>query len=337
MQNIHFHITYLLTQHECVTVPGLGAFIVYQHDKEKASRWGILSPPEKLLKFDSELKHDDKLLVNSIVKEKKCSEDEAYTLIDLYINQVLDSFDEGNKVHIPWVGYLYSSNDEIKFKPERNLSCNALNFGLTGFSLPLLQDIQQETIISPPIEKKETVLVATSPKRRIFAYAGSIAAALIAACIIPTPLNDGIINPAHQLQANLINLPVRSPVIEEEEDISNENEDEQEIITQTPEDTFVSPIEEPFSTNTFTVNQARTAVTYYYVVVSSWQNETFAKKAAAEFRSRGFENTDILYTDRKYRIYMNRFEDQAEAEVFIVQFRKDYPMYENAWLLKHKD
>ena len=66
MQGISFHIAYLLTQHEYVIVPGLGAFVVSLPEKDKTSRWGILSPPVYSLEFDQELKHDDGLLANSI-------------------------------------------------------------------------------------------------------------------------------------------------------------------------------------------------------------------------------------------------------------------------------
>ena len=149
MQTVPFHIAYLLTQHECVIVPGLGAFVVSSSDKEKSGRWGILSPPENFLGFNPEMKHNDGLLVDSITKEKEFARKEANLLIDQYVNNVLHTLNEGNKVRIPGVGTLYSEDNNRLFHPDRTLSCNAFNYGLTGISLPYLKDIKQEARIYP--------------------------------------------------------------------------------------------------------------------------------------------------------------------------------------------
>jgi len=139
MQNIPFHIAYLLTRHECVIVPGLGAFVVSSSGREKINRWGILSPPESFLGFNSEITHNDGLLSNSLAKEKKSSYREADQLIEQYVTGVLQSLEDGKRVHIPWVGSLYSKDNKKLFQPERTLSCNAFNYGLTGFSMPYRQ------------------------------------------------------------------------------------------------------------------------------------------------------------------------------------------------------
>jgi hypothetical protein len=117
MQNIPFHIAYLLLRHECVIVPGLGAFVASPSDREKTKRWGILSPPEFFLGFNPEIKHNDGLLANSVAKEKKCSYKEANLLIDQYVTDVLQALDEGKEVRIPWVGSLHSEENKKWFQP----------------------------------------------------------------------------------------------------------------------------------------------------------------------------------------------------------------------------
>jgi hypothetical protein len=138
MQSIPFHIAYLLTRHECVIVPGLGAFVIIPSDRETTSRWSILSPPENFLEFNPEIKYDDGLLANSIAKEKKNSFKEANLLIADYVSHILHSLDKGEKVQIPWVGCLFVKDNKKIFQPERTLSCNAFNYGLTGISLSSL-------------------------------------------------------------------------------------------------------------------------------------------------------------------------------------------------------
>jgi len=324
MQNISFHIAYLLTRHECVIIPDLGAFVVSPSNRKITSRWEILSPPENFLGFNSEIKHNDGLLANSIVKEKKCSYKEANALIEQYVIQVLHSFDEGEKVNIPWVGSLYSKDNKILFQPGRTLSCNALNYGLTRFSLPYLQDIQKETVAFPQKNNKEVVWIPIN--RRIIAYAGSVAAAILAMCIIPTPLNDGHLDTASTKYASLLQFSKQSPVVEETADA--------------PESTIQLPIEPVVMTTETatpipeTINQAETTAFHYYIIVASLPNQISAKKSMSEFQSKGFENAAIISTNGKHRIYTNSFENKAEAEKFLIQFRKDYPIYASAWLLK---
>ena len=155
MQNVPFHIAYLLTQHDSVIVPGLGAFVISLSDKRRARRWGILSPAENCLGFDSKITYNDDLLANSIAKEEKSSYSEACLLIEEYVNGVLQSLNEGKEVKIPWVGSLFLRDDKTFFQPARTLSCNASNYGLTGFSMSGVKDLQQKQTDSVPPKKKK--------------------------------------------------------------------------------------------------------------------------------------------------------------------------------------
>lgn len=325
MQNISSHIAYLLTQHERVIIPGLGAFVVSSSEKEKKSKWGILTPPENSLYFNSEINYSDELLANSIAKEKNCSTEYAFTLINDYVSNTLISLDEGKKVHIPFVGNLYSQDNEILFKPEGTLSCNALNYGLSRFSIPSLQDIQNESTVSP--KKKSKKSTSSTAKHRIIAYAITIAVALIAVLMIPIPLNDGRIKPDDKQYVNIVESS--------EQDLFKEEVEAPETIIPEPLDTLKTIPEKPAS-QTEEKSQNNTAisnVTYYYIIVASLPDLASAKKTMAEIKSKGFKNADIISSSGKHRIYTSRFENKAEAERFLNKFRKDNPKYENAWLL----
>ena len=323
MQNIPFHIAYLLTQHECVIVPNLGAFIVSPSDKEKTKRWGILTPPEFFLGFNPEIKHNDGLLANSIVKEKKCSYKEANQIIDEYATNILQVLNEGKQAYIPWVGSLYSKENKKLFQPERILSCNAFNYGLTGFSMPFVKDIQSQEDI--PSEKRNKEIVWIPVHRKFIAYIASIAAALIAMCIIPTPLNNGHFDMAHAQLASLVQL-------------SNQNIDDK-TTNAFQETKAIEPITMPAATSDSVpevVNPQNTNTSHYYIIIASLPDQSSAKKSLAEFQSKGFENAAILSSDGRQRIYTNCFTDKAEAEKYLLKFRNDHPAQASAWLLKQK-
>jgi len=321
MQTVIFHIAYLLTQHECVIVPKLGAFVVSSSGKEITNRWGILSPPEIHLGFNSEITHNDGLLANSLAKEKKCSYREANLLIDQYVADVQQSMSEGKQVHIAWVGSLYLKDNKKMFQPDRILSCNAFNYGLTGFSLPCLEDILQKANATlPPKKNKEIIWIPVS--RKLISYAGSIAAAVLAMCIIPTPLNNGHFNQSRTQYASLVNLPAHA--VNEEKEVSA-------IKMPAPADSLAEA-----SPSSEAVNPVKSVEFHYYIIIASLPDKSSAQKTLTLFQSKGFDNAAILSADGKHRVYTNRFEDKTEAEKFLIQFRKDHPENE-VWLLKQKD
>ena len=326
MQSIPFHIAYLLTQHECVIVPGLGAFVVSSSKQEEANRWGILSPPETSLGFNSQITRNDGLLSNSLAKERNISDEEANLLIEQYVTDVLQAMEEGKQVHIPWVGGLYLKDNKKLFQPERTLSCNAFNYGLTNISMPYLKDIQniqniQQKTNSFP-KKKDKRIVWIPVNRKFITYSGSIVAALVAMCLIPTPLNNG-----HRTQyASVVILPVDNTV--------NEEKASSEIETPAPADSALT--QEKTETPPSEVMPPVKAVEFhYYIIVDSLPDRNSAERILPVFQSKGFENAAILSSGGKHLIYANRFEDKIEAEKALIQFRKDYPANANAWLLKN--
>jgi len=331
MQSIPFHIAYLLTEHECVIVPGFGAFVVSPSDREKAKRWGILSPSAKFLGFNSEIKHNDGLLANSIIKEKKCSYKEANSLIEKYVIDISHSLDEEKTICFPWVGNLYLKDNKLLFQPERTLSCNAFNYGLAGFSMSSVKDIQQQENIAPKnfsSEKKDKEVVWIPVSRKFITYTGSVAAALIAMCIIPTPLNNGHFNPAPAQFASVFRFSTQNE--------AGEKMDTLKTSVQMPVAVIATPLKKSDQLPE-TVNPPKANAIHYYIIIASLPNLDSAKKTLTEFQSKGFQNAAILSADGRHRIYTNRFEDKPEAEKFLLQFRKDYPAQANAWLLKQKD
>jgi len=326
MQSIPFHIAYLLTRHECVIVPGMGAFVVSSFGGEKVNRWRILSPPEAFLGFNSEITHNDGLLSTSLAKEKKISYTEANLLIEQYVTNILQSMKEGKQVHIPWVGDLCLKDNKKLFQPEKTVSCNAFNYGLVNFSAPYLKDIQnsqQKTTSLSRKKNKEIVWIPVS--RKFITYTGSIAAALALMCIIPTPLNN-----SHRTQyASIITLPVNNEIKEEKAISTIETEKtaaaDSTLFIQKETETPPSEVTTPVKAVEF----------YYYIIIASLPDQASAEKTLTAFQSKGFENAAILSSGERRRIYANRFENKTEAEKALIQFRKDYPANANAWLLKN--
>ena len=68
MFSITEHIEYLMTRHDCVAIPGWGAFIanynIARYDEERE----VMEHPCRTLGFNAGVDHNDGLLVNSIMR-----------------------------------------------------------------------------------------------------------------------------------------------------------------------------------------------------------------------------------------------------------------------------
>src|SRR2546428_13643386 len=68
---IEHYIAQLLYRHQCVTVPGFGAFLTEIQSAQFNEASNTFYPPKKLISFNSYLKHNDGLLANHISLSEK--------------------------------------------------------------------------------------------------------------------------------------------------------------------------------------------------------------------------------------------------------------------------
>ena len=80
MNNVVRHIEYLLTRHDCVVVPGWGAWIVQSVSAAVIGNAAPI-PPRKWLSFNAALSHNDGMLAHSLMRAEGCSYDEAMAQI----------------------------------------------------------------------------------------------------------------------------------------------------------------------------------------------------------------------------------------------------------------
>jgi len=373
MLNIPFHIAYLLINHDCVIVQGLGAFVVSPSDKRNIDREKILSPPGNILRFDPEIKQNDDLLVNSIIKEKKCSYKAASASINHYVSQVLDALHKGKNVRMPWVGTLHLKDNKILFRPEKTLSCNAFNYGLTDFSLPYLKDIQPEANnISPNKINTNTEGIGTSKK--LLVYIGSIASVLAVIGLALfflnksyTDKNSAPFDPDKIQSANLNQLLAQDTTHEKisstdtailmpSDTVVTTTKDTTVASSNTivtPKDTAVAPSKTVATPKDIAVAPSKTTVTPkdtikanteaigsdkgdYFLIITSFADKDLADKTLENIKSKGFKNAGEISSDGRNLIYISRFEDESKAAKFLIQFKEDYPNYA-PWLLKRTE
>ena len=80
------HIEYLLQFHECVILPGIGAFVTEYVPSRLDPDSGIITPPSKIISLNQAIRHDDGMLATSIARKEKIKFEEARSLLYKEIN-----------------------------------------------------------------------------------------------------------------------------------------------------------------------------------------------------------------------------------------------------------
>ncbi|GHT77734.1 cell division protein [Bacteroidia bacterium] len=323
MKNLNFYIAYLLTKHECVIVPGLGAFIASSVDADDIKKAGLLCPPAQTLGFNPEIKHNDGLLANAVAKGEKISYKEACLQIVNQAALLNKQLAQQKTVSIAWIGQLtLSPEHKIIFTPSIHLSCNASHFGLNNFYLPTLDELDETIEIRPISAKKEKIYLPHHWK--VIRRYASVAAAVLAFFLISTPLNKT--SQSNIQQASFIPVPtllVETPAVEIEPDTTTSLE---ETVNPTQKTAEIQQLPQ--------VEEADTR--YYYIVIASLPTRDLAQQQAETYHRRGFSSADVVSKDDKHRVYISKFADKPVAEDFLNEFRELYPEHSNAWLLSQR-
>jgi hypothetical protein len=295
MQPISSYIAYLLTKHECVIVPRLGAFVVSGPEEQENRKVGMLCPPSKFLGFNPDIRHNDGLLANAIAKAESITYKDACRHLSRIVDFIIARLERQTPVKLASVGKLEQSAErKYIFTPARQLSCNADIFGMDNFYLPSVHELNEE-------EKLLSQTVDSSDKQP-FAYPSlvrrtlSIAATILALLMIAIPVTDHSSGRLTQM-ANFLPLPV--------------------VVPNEPEP--APPVQEPEPTP-------------YYIIIASLPTETSAQLQIEQFRADDLSDFGIVSVGNKHRIYAARFGDKTEANTFLVRFRNEYPQFRDAWL-----
>ena len=148
--SISKHIIELLYNHDCVIIPGFGAFLTKSISASHNN--DIFSPPKKTLRFNGMLKENDGLLANEISSKEKISYNDAVKKIKKEVKVLLSSLDNG-EVDIDSIGvFKLNAEKKIQFQPNQDANFDSTSFGLESF-------MRKPKKVSTPEEKAKPLNV----------------------------------------------------------------------------------------------------------------------------------------------------------------------------------
>ena len=325
MENLIRHITKLLSRHNCVILPGVGAFLAHKVPAMYLTKEQVFMPPRRELGFNPNVVVDDALLLSEYVSaenttyenaEKRLSRDVA-SLRRVLSSKGVCCFGELGTFHM-------DINGAISFVPKENAIDDPENYGFEPLSLPLLSQCKERTIVI---------------KQRELSRYIAIAAAVILAFFFVTPISDNAYE--KNMQASIAQITAKAPAMVEK--------------TNDIKEYMISPITDTVTENIYTssVNSVQEAETVkeavveevakeveeviapqktYSIIVASSPNAKNAELAIKELSRKMKANYTIVIGGGRHRISAGDFDNINEANETLAVIKNTF---HDAWVFTH--
>ena len=178
MFSIIEHIEYLLMRHDCVAIPGWGAFIANDSTARYDSSNDIIEHPRRSIGFNASASHNDGLLAQSLMRREGLGYDEAMRFIADSVTTYRHQLASGCEVLMGHLGYFKFNDDQhIEFTPMENAFDYDKFYGLSDLDIKTVALLEQER------DEQETAAAIVPKQRNLFSRKASQIAASIAVLI----------------------------------------------------------------------------------------------------------------------------------------------------------
>lgn len=133
MNELIQHIERLLQEHDCVTIPDFGAFVLQHRPAE--IHGDKLFPPRSIITFNPSLTHDDGLLTNAYARKQQTTYRDARRLLAADTKELKKQLTTNKFLPLCRMGEMHTEGERWIFVPS---ACTFLpqNLGLSALPLP---------------------------------------------------------------------------------------------------------------------------------------------------------------------------------------------------------
>lgn len=311
------HIEFLLMDHDCVVVPGFGAFIAQYSNSSFCTNNSIFTAPKRNISFNASITHNDGLLANSIAKKCGISYAEALTIVDQNTTVFKQSLAEHSEIPMGRLGFFSpGSEGNFEFVPFHKQATPDDFFGLQSFGFPTLAQLQEAAAEQVPANvvplfTDDDAQPSSSRYRRLAAKALQYAASIVVLLGLSIALSTPIIVDSPKRQLASMNIP--APKAPKKEAVKP-----QHIAQPKPQ----NPVQ--------STPQAKAANEGQYAIVIC----TLSSEAqVAEFFkwNKDINPTHVMKKNKHYMIYYQRDNDFIKLKNVAKSMPKRYANY---WITK---
>lgn len=317
------HIEYLLREHDCVILPGWGAFIA-QHQCARVVD-GTLLPPSRSYGFNGALNFSDGLLESSIVRRNRCSYATASEKVREAVTELKHQVDASGEVAIGRIGtFTRNADGALIFSPFEHQIIASQFYGFASFNFPVLQPQSIEQ------EEEEMEVTETSAWHRVgkkyMQIAASIIVLLVMTFVLSTPL---AVNRSDRDFAG-INDSFKIHSSDNAVALADTGAN-RELAVALPEQAVRDTVEVGDATIAEdTPNADESTAGKYCLVVASGRSYDEARKFGEYHKSTG-QTFRILESNGKFRVYVASGDSYEELIKVQNNLRKYFP---ESWICK---
>lgn len=346
------YIKELLFQHDCVVIPGFGAFLCHYQSAEVHPLTNKFTPPYKTIGFNQQLQINDGHLVTLISTEENTGRQEALEMVEAYVSKIKSDLRKFHFFEIPELGrFFYNASDNLEFEPAYVLNYHEDSFGLSEiYCKPIEREYNTMNKVPPrvrpaarPAVNRENLPVDENgnpikPKRtglKIVLILLPIIMVIAGAGVFVVTKKDtalsGIFNFSELFSKNQTasETPVEEVVSETEvtEDLVSEETgyeaSHQNIVND-------APVADVKPSAAITNKQGR-----YFIVVGSFLKKENAQKLKKKINNNGGNPTVIQPSgsNQYYKVAVADFDTKEEAVGKLEQYRGEYGSA--AWVMNY--
>ena len=325
MQAAEFYLKELLYTYDCVTIPGVGGFIMQSQSSRIDREKNRIYPPSRYPSFNSLLNHDDGLLISAIARAENISYQDSGLRVREFAGNCKRRLSLGEKILFEGIGEL-SSNPEgaVRFRHLNYTNFHTGAFGLEPLNIyPVIRQKPQARLTQKPADRKPRQPGTKQPAsvRWTLILSVPVVLFLLYGIIFPSSMQSfyrnysglvfgfGYPEGGQQPVVHNIAVPQAIPVIN--------------IPEPAPVKKTVTVVETPIQQSP-----------RYYIIGGCFLSEENAVRFLQELISRGFEAEKAGSNNRgQIRISYKSFPDKTAALSYLQTIRNE----ENpsAWLLKY--
>ncbi len=345
-RDISGYIREMLFRHDCVIIPGFGAFIGNFFPARTDRREGLFLPPSRKITFNRHLTGNDGLLIGHISSALGTGYGEARDIILEWADDLRRKIMAGNPVPIDHLG-TFSLNYEgaIIFDPDTTVNYLLSSYGLSAYHR---QPVAGYDVRKRALEKRSEPSVSQPSVRSLLTRAAVIIPILVALALVPFNdhlfkgnIEESTLNPLAraELEFNRAQIDADRSAIITEETVTEEHVPTAPAVTEaavTEEHVPTAPAvtEAAVPPPVSRPSQAVVVEEYrYLLIIGSFQGEDNALTMVERLRRQGFDPEVAGGPDGFLRVSAQSFPTLDEARVVLDKVRKEYS---GAWVYKSR-
>ena len=313
--SIEYYISQLLYKNDCVIVMNFGGFVCSSISANLNKKTGILTPPNKSILFNPQLKDNDGLLINHIAQSEGISQEDAKINLLKFVEQSLENLNKFKSCRFEEIGlFTLNSDKNIIFTQDLKTNYNLNAFGF--------QDIINNKITRDNSEIIEESLKLIKKKNNFttkrLLKAAAIIIPLIGISFLSITQEDRISNIYTQI-ANVNPISFKKDNVTLLKDQGNKEIKTKQVIQPEIINNEVSQV----------FKEVIIPSQKFYIIAGAFSVEKNANKLKNRLKSWNY-NSSIIKNDKMMRVSYDSFDSKEQALILLSKIRKENPQ---AWIL----